>query len=136
MFVLSIFLFSRRLPYPHAQHLYSPASYSYSNACHSHDSPVLEGDFCLENVNPIHADLIPKHRQSCICILMHAAVPYNNNNNRHFYGAWSLARSRAQCAVQKAAEKCINTYNGQNKIKKVSGHTTANHARIYIQQFQ
>ena len=29
-----------------------------------------------------------------------------------------------------AAEKCINTYNGQNK--KVSGHTTANHARIYI----
>ena len=23
--------------------------------------------------------------------------------------------SRAQCAVQKAAEKCINTYNGQNK---------------------
>ena len=38
-----------------------------------------------------------------------------NNNNGHFYGAWSLARSRAQCAVQKAAEKCINTYNGQIK---------------------
>ena len=38
-----------------------------------------------------------------------------NNNNGHFYGAWSLARSRAQGAVQKAAEKCINTYNGQNK---------------------
>ena len=37
-----------------------------------------------------------------------------NNNNGHFYGAWSLARSRAQCAVQKAAEKCINTYNGQD----------------------
>ena len=53
-----------------------------------------------------------------------------NDNNGHFYGAWSLA----QCAVQKAAEKCINTYSGQNK--KVSGHTTANHARIYIQQFQ
>ena len=29
--------------------------------------------------------------------------------------------------------KCINTYNGQNKV---SGHMTANHARIYIQQFQ
>ena len=58
----------------------------------------------------------------------------NNNNNGHFYGAWSLARSRAQCAVQKNAEKFINTYNGQNK--KVSGHTTANHARICIQQFQ
>ena len=39
----------------------------------------------------------------------------NNNNNGHFYGAWSLARSRTQCAVQKSAEKCINTYNGQNK---------------------
>ena len=39
----------------------------------------------------------------------------NNNDNGHFYGTWSLARSRAQCAVQKAAEKCINTYNGQNK---------------------
>ena len=39
----------------------------------------------------------------------------NNNNTGHFYGAWSLARSRAQCAVQKAAEKCINTYNGQNE---------------------
>ena len=58
----------------------------------------------------------------------------NNNNTGHFYGAWSLARSRAQCAVQKAAENCINTYNGQNK--KASGHTTANHTRIYIQQFQ
>ena len=32
----------------------------------------------------------------------------------HFYGARSLARSRAQCAVHKAAEKCINTHNGQN----------------------
>ena len=66
----------------------------------------------------------------------------NNNNNGHFYGAWSLARSRAQCAVQKAAEKkCINTYNGQDlkikiKNKKVSGYTPANHARIYIQDFQ
>ena len=48
----------------------------------------------------------------------------------------TLARSKVQCAVQKAAEKCIDTYNGQNKIKKVSGHTTANHTRIYIQQFQ
>ena len=26
-----------------------------------------------------------------------------------------LARSRTQCAVQKAAEKCINTHNGENK---------------------
>ena len=43
----------------------------------------------------------------------------NNNNNGHFYGAWSVARSRAQCTVQKAAEKCINTYNG--KIKKGFG---------------
>ena len=42
----------------------------------------------------------------------------NNNNNGHFYGAWSLARSRAQCAVQKAAEKCINTYNGQERKKE------------------
>ena len=41
-------------------------------------------------------------------------VVNNNNNNGHFYGARSLARARAQCAVQKAAEKCINTYNGQN----------------------
>ena len=39
----------------------------------------------------------------------------NNNDNGHFYGTWSLARSRAQCAVQKAADKCINTYNGQNR---------------------
>ena len=36
----------------------------------------------------------------------------------YFYGAWSLARSRAQCAVQKAAEKCINTYNGQWYLSK------------------
>ena len=50
------------------------------------------------------------------------ATETSNNNNGHFYGAWSLARSRAQCTVQKEAEKCINTYNGQNK--KVSGHTT------------
>ena len=42
----------------------------------------------------------------------------NNNNNGHFNGAWSLARSRAQCAVQKVAEKCINTYNGQNEVNK------------------
>ena len=34
----------------------------------------------------------------------------DNNNNGHFYGALSLARSRAQCAVQKEAEKCISTY--------------------------
>ena len=47
----------------------------------------------------------------------------NNNNNGYFYGALSLARYRAQCAVQKAAEKCINTYKEYNK--KVSGHTTA-----------
>ena len=29
--------------------------------------------------------------------------------------AYSLARSWAQCAVKKAAEKCIKTYNGRNK---------------------
>ena len=51
----------------------------------------------------------------------------NNNNNEHFYGAWSLAKSRAQCAVQKAAVKCTNTYDRQNK--KVSGHTTAKSCR-------
>ena len=44
-----------------------------------------------------------------------------NNNNGHFYGAWSLARSRAHCAVQKAAEKCINTYNGQGIKNKSFG---------------
>ena len=47
--------------------------------------------------------------------LIHCGMIQTNNNNGHFYGAWSLARSRAQCAVQKAAEKCINTYNGQDK---------------------
>ena len=57
-----------------------------------------------------------------------------NNYKGHFYGAGYLARSRAQCAVQKAAENCINTYNGQHK--KVSGHTTANHTRICIQQLK
>ena len=40
---------------------------------------------------------------------------FNNNNNGHFCGALSIGRSRAQCAIQKAAEKCINIYNGQNK---------------------
>ena len=35
------------------------------------------------------------------------------------YGAWSLARSRAQCAVRKAAEKCINHIQwGREKKKK------------------
>jgi len=58
----------------------------------------------------------------------------SNNNNGRFYGAQSPARSRALCAVQKAAEKCLNTYSGQNK--KVSSHATTNHARIYISQFQ
>ena len=46
-----------------------------------------------------------------------------NNINGHFYGAWSLVKSKAQYAIQKEAEKCINTYNGQNR--KVSEHTTA-----------
>ena len=50
----------------------------------------------------------------CCCLFF-------NNNNGHFYGAWSLARSRAQCAVQKAAEKCINTYNGQDIKNKSFG---------------
>ena len=50
----------------------------------------------------------------------------NNNNNGHFYGARSLARSRAQCAVQKAAEKCINSYNGQNFKKTINKTNIAN----------
>ena len=51
----------------------------------------------------------------------------NNNNTGHFYGAWSPARAWAQCAIPKEAEKCINTYKGQNKkMSKVSGHMTAN----------
>ena len=41
--------------------------------------------------------------------------PHTHTNNGHFCGAWSLARSWAQCAVHKAAGKCISTYNGQNK---------------------
>ena len=52
------------------------------------------------------------HRKLCTVSCSWLAL---NNNNGHFYGAWSLARSRAQCAIQTAAEKCINTYNGQNK---------------------
>ena len=42
---------------------------------------------------------------------MTPSVGYNNNNG-HFYGVSSLARSRAQCAVQKDTEKCMNTYMG------------------------
>ena len=41
---------------------------------------------------------------------------FHNNNNGHFYGTWSLARSRAQCAIQKAAEKCINIYSGHVRL--------------------
>jgi len=41
----------------------------------------------------------------------------NNNNKGHFYGTWSLARSRAQCAVQKAAEKCIKHIQWTKKEK-------------------
>ena len=52
------------------------------------------------------------HRKLCTVSCSWLAL---NNNNGHFYGAWSLARSRAQCAVQKAAEKCLNTYSGHNK---------------------
>ena len=39
---------------------------------------------------------------------------------------WSLARSRAQCAVQKAVEKCIN-WHTIDKIERPfsSGHATA-----------
>ena len=46
--------------------------------------------------------------------------PSVNNNSGHFYGAWSVARSWAQCAIQKDAEKCINTYNRERKRKKSS----------------
>ena len=35
---------------------------------------------------------------------------------------WPLATSKAQCAAQGDAEKCINVYNGQNK--KALGHMT------------
>ena len=63
-------------------------------------------------------------KRSCtgMDILHSTAAEASNNNNGHFYGTWSFARSRAQCTTQKEAEKCINTYNGQNK--KVSGHMT------------
>ena len=65
-----------------------------------------------------HTKLSQKpHQVPKLQMLQHIGI-YNNNNNGHFYGAWSLARSRAQCAVQKAAEKCTNTYNGQNKTQK------------------
>ena len=64
-------------------------------------------------------------------IQVRAKCCFTNNYNGHFYGAWSLARSRAQCAVQKAAEKYINTYNGQNK--KVSGQPRKNlHTAIKV----
>ena len=60
---------------------------------------------------------VGRHSQQCCHLCSNSFRTWecdnNNNNNGHFYGAWSLARSRAQCAVQKAAEKCINTYNGQ-----------------------
>ena len=50
------------------------------------------------------------HSAVCLSICLPDDHYNNNNNNGHFYVAWSLARSRAQCAVQKTAEKCINTY--------------------------
>ena len=47
----------------------------------------------------------------------------NNHNNTHLYGACSPMKSKAQCALQKEAEKwCISTCNGQNKVL---GLTTA-----------
>ena len=38
------------------------------------------------------------------------------NNNGHIYGAWSLAKSKAQSIMQKHAQKDINIYNTQNTI--------------------
>ena len=68
----------------------------------------------VEHSNVVHSLVFPVKT----CSALRSLKSYNNNNynnNGHLYGAWSLARSRAQCAVQKAAEKCMNTYNGQNK---------------------
>ena len=41
-------------------------------------------------------------------------IYFSDNNNEHFYDALTLAKSKAQWAVQKDPEKCIKTYNGQN----------------------
>ena len=49
----------------------------------------------------------------------------NNNNNGHFYGIWPLAKSKAQCAMQKMQEKHKVYKHKQCTNKKVSGHTTA-----------
>ena len=72
---------------------------------------------------------------SCPCIFLNYSNNNNdNNNNGHFYRALSLAKSKAQCAVQKKkkkkknAEKCIDTYNGQNK--HVSDHRTAKPRKV------
>ena len=45
---------------------------------------------------------------------------------------WQDLGHNAPC---KKLQKNVSTHT-MDKIKKVSGHTTANHARIYIQQFQ
>ena len=74
--------------------------------------------------------------------LLDSVAFFNNNNNNnhnnnkgHFYSTWSLAWSKTQCVIQKAAEKCINT-NTMDKIKKFQAIRPPNHTRIYIQQFQ
>ena len=46
------------------------------------------------------------HQTFCISITPCLNWQHSHNNG-HFYGAWSLARSRAQCAVQKDAEKNV-----------------------------
>ena len=47
---------------------------------------------------------------------------HSNNNNGHFHGALFRTKAKAQCAVQKDAEKSVNTCNAQNN--KVLGLTT------------
>ena len=93
---------------------------------HSHAGPPAHRTPCRTTSSP---DSMPDHhsspdsmqsrsfqwrmwvRCSVHCCFTSTETVRAINNNGHFYGAWSLARSRAQCAVQ----KCINTYNGQNK---------------------
>ena len=64
-------------------------------------------DSCV-NTQIIAFMIAGPHRVLLWCMYC-VSTQWRCNNNGHFYGAWSLARSRAQCAVQKAAEKCIKT---------------------------
>ena len=64
---------------------------------------------------PVHTHVF-RCMYLCLCTSIPLSIHYHNNNNGHCYGAWSLAKSKAKCARQKDAEKCINTYNGQNKM--------------------